>query len=113
VGEHGRGLRTRRRISWRCIRGKAVGVAGGKEKDDLAGALAHIDCDSFEPIRLCLGKWYLLPAPGGFIHFDGYDASSECRKAVGEFLSQHEGVKWETIQGTARVSFLRKPKPTS
>jgi O-methyltransferase len=73
-------------------------------------ALVHVDCDFFEPTRLCLEKWYPLLAPGGFMQFDDYDAFSGCRKAVDEFLSQHFDVRLETLPGVADVHFFRKPR---
>jgi O-methyltransferase len=37
-------------------------------------ALAHIDCDFYEPTKICLDKWYQALSPGGFMQFDDYDA---------------------------------------
>lgn len=73
-------------------------------------ALAHIDCDFYEPTRLCLQKWYPVLAPGGFMQFDDYDAFSGCHKAVNEFLAMHPELKLETIGDTARAFYFRKPK---
>jgi O-methyltransferase len=52
-------------------------------------ALVHIDCDFYEPTRLCLDKWYSVLSPGGYIQFDDYLAFSGCTRAVDEFLSSH------------------------
>jgi hypothetical protein len=35
-------------------------------------ALLHIDCDFYEPTRLCLERWYPHVVPGGWIQFDDY-----------------------------------------
>jgi O-methyltransferase len=73
-------------------------------------ALAHIDCDFYEPTRLCLEKWWPVLSPGGFMQFDDYAAFSGCRKAVDEFLAAHPEVKMETSGDTAQAFFFRKPK---
>lgn len=71
-------------------------------------ALAHIDCDFYEPTRLCLEKWYPVLSPGGIMQFDDYSAFSGCRKAVDEFLALHPDVKLETTGETAQAFFFRK-----
>jgi O-methyltransferase len=73
-------------------------------------ALAHIDCDFYEPTRLCLEKWYHVLSPGGFMQFDDYDSFSGCRKAVDQFLSQHPEVRMETVTDSATAYFFRKPR---
>jgi O-methyltransferase len=72
-------------------------------------ALVHVDCDFYEPTRLCLEKWYPVLAPGGFMQFDDYDSFSGCRKAVDEFLAGHSELKMETVGDGARAYFFRKP----
>jgi O-methyltransferase len=72
-------------------------------------ALVHVDCDFYEPTRLCLEKWYPALSPGGFMQFDDYEAFSGCRKAVDEFLAAHPDVKLETTGDWALAFFFRKP----
>lgn len=72
-------------------------------------ALAHIDCDFYEPTRLCLEKWYPALAPGGIMQFDDYASFSGCRQAVDEFIAAHPEVKMETAGETAQAYFFRKP----
>ena len=58
-------------------------------------ALAHVDCDFYDPTKLCLEKWYPALSPGGIMQFDDYNAFSGCRKAVDEFVAQRPGLKME------------------
>ncbi len=71
-------------------------------------ALAHVDCDFYEPTKLCLNKWYPLLAPGGFMQFDDYDAFLGCRKAVDEFLGEHQEIQMQTLGENAKAYFIRK-----
>ena len=49
-------------------------------------ALLHIDCDFYDPVKLCLQTFYDLVTPGGYIVIDDYGSYAGCRKAVDEFL---------------------------
>lgn len=51
-------------------------------------ALAHIDCDWYEPVRTCINR--ILPhlSPGGILVFDDYSSYSGCTKAVNEMLDE-------------------------
>jgi O-methyltransferase len=73
-------------------------------------ALAHIDCDFYEPTRLCLDKWYPVLSPGGFIQFDDYDAFLGCHTAVDEFLGTHPELRMVTVGENAKAYFIRKPQ---
>jgi O-methyltransferase len=73
-------------------------------------AIAHIDCDFYDPTKLCLEKWYPVLSPGGIMQFDDYDSFSGCRKAVDEFLAQHPGLKMEAVGDGASAYFFRKPR---
>ena len=55
-------------------------------------ALAHIDCDWHDPVRLCLERLYPVWTPGGYWIIDDYNDYGGCRKAVDEFLAQHADV---------------------
>jgi O-methyltransferase len=52
-------------------------------------ALLHIDCDFYEPTRLCLERWYPYVVPGGWIQFDDYSEFEGAYRAVNEFLADH------------------------
>ena len=49
-------------------------------------ALAHIDCDWYDPVRLCLERTADVLHRGGFLILDDYNDYGGCRKAVDEFL---------------------------
>jgi O-methyltransferase len=72
-------------------------------------ALLHIDCDFYEPARLCLEKWYPVLSPGGFIQFDDYSVFPGFKKAVDEFLSEHPELTLEVVGGGAQAFYLQKP----
>jgi asparagine synthase (glutamine-hydrolysing) len=55
-------------------------------------AFAHIDCDWYEPVKLCLERIYQVLSPGGFIISDDYHDYGGCRRAVDEFLQSHPDV---------------------
>jgi len=73
-------------------------------------ALAHIDCDFYEPTKLCLDKWYSVLSPGGFMQFDDYDAFLGCRRAVDEFLALHPELKMQAVGTKTRANFMQKPR---
>lgn len=69
-------------------------------------ALLHIDCDFYEPTRLCLEKWLPLMAPGGFIQFDDYESYIGCAKAVDEMLQRH-GARLQTWGDRGQAYFVK------
>lgn len=73
-------------------------------------ALLHIDCDFYEPTKLCLSKWYPCLSPGGFIQFDDYDSFSGCTRAVDEFLAEHPELRLETVTEHANARYVRRPR---
>jgi O-methyltransferase len=73
-------------------------------------AMLHVDCDFYEPTRLCLEKWYPVLAPGGAMQFDDYAAFSGCRKAVDEFLAQHPELVLEAHGDGVQAYVIRKPR---
>lgn len=52
-------------------------------------ALAHLDCDWYDPVRFCLSACADRMLPGGQIIIDDYHAYGGCRTAVDEFLAAH------------------------
>jgi predicted O-methyltransferase YrrM len=58
-------------------------------------ALAHIDCDWYDSVRVCIERIAPRLAPGGVIIFDDYSSYSGCRRAVDEWLARDRTV--ETI----------------
>ena len=58
-------------------------------------ALAHIDGDWYESVKVCLERIWPMLSTGGVIVVDDYDAWSGCRTAVDEFIANLHGVKPE------------------
>ena len=57
-------------------------------RPDAPIALAHVDCDWYEPVRLCLQRIEPWLAPGGFVVLDDYHDYRGCAKAVDEWLGE-------------------------
>jgi hypothetical protein len=51
-------------------------------------ALAHIDCDWYEPVRTCIDRILPKLSVGGVLVFDDYSSYSGCTKAVNELLAE-------------------------
>ena len=51
--------------------------------------LAHLDCDWYEPVKVCLERTRDAICPGGFVILDDYNDYGGCRKAADEFLSTY------------------------
>ncbi|MEZ5653650.1 MAG: TylF/MycF/NovP-related O-methyltransferase [Burkholderiaceae bacterium] len=50
-------------------------------------ALAHIDCDWYDSVKICIERLAQVMAPGGIMVFDDYSSYSGCNRAVDEFLA--------------------------
>ncbi len=48
-------------------------------------ALAHIDCDWYDSVRVCIDRIAPKLAAGGIVVFDDYSSYSGCRRAVDEW----------------------------
>ncbi len=72
-------------------------------------ALLHIDCDFYEPTKLCLDKWYPHIVSGGFIQFDDYSEFEGCQKAVDEFLINHPELTLQTFGEGGVAFYIQKP----
>ncbi|GHE29182.1 TylF/MycF/NovP-related O-methyltransferase [Streptomyces capitiformicae] len=53
-------------------------------------AFAHIDCDWYESVRLCMERIADRVSVGGIILFDDYVIHDGCRKAVHQWLGRDE-----------------------
>ena len=69
-------------------------------------ALAHVDGDWYESVKLCLDRIWPVLSPGGVIVIDDYDHWSGCRTAVDEFLATSPNCR------TERWSRLHLVKPS-
>jgi len=56
---------------------------------DEAVALAHIDCDWVESIRVCLERLTGRIPPGGIIVFDDYGSFEGCRRFLDAWIDDH------------------------
>ncbi len=54
-------------------------------------ALAHVDCDWYDSVRVCIERIAPQLAVGGMIVFDDYSSYSGCRRAVDEWLAAAKG----------------------
>lgn len=56
-------------------------------------ALAHIDCDWYDSVKVCVDR--ILPnlSVGGVIAFDDYSSYSGCQKFVDQLLAEHPELK--------------------
>lgn len=50
-------------------------------------AFAHIDCDWFQSVNICIERIHPVLSQGGIMVFDDYKSYSGCRKAVDQFLA--------------------------
>jgi O-methyltransferase len=62
-------------------------------------AFAHIDCDWYEPVKLCLQKIYPILSHQGCIVVDDYYDYGGCKKAVDEFFSNYHDLVIVKNQG--------------
>ena len=70
-------------------------------------AFLHIDCDWYDPVKLCLDVFYDAVSPGGVVVFDDYGFWSGCRKAVDEFTARRcPGIRLTAIDSTSHY-FLK------
>jgi O-methyltransferase len=79
------------------VDGQRVSLHEGRFEDTLAPArpvaFAHIDCDWYDPVRLCLERIFPVLSPGGYIVLDDYNTYGGCRKATDEFLQARTDVE--------------------
>lgn len=71
-------------------------------------ALLHIDCDFYEPVKLCLETLYDRVASGGFIVIDDYGYWKGCKKAIDEFLEAKQ-IKANLIKIDQTGVYFQKP----
>jgi hypothetical protein len=56
-------------------------------------ALAHVDGDWYDSVRVCLERLWPAMSPGGVVILDDYDDWTGCRTAVDEFLAATDDVE--------------------
>jgi len=50
-------------------------------------ALAHLDCDWYDPVKLYLERTAEVLSPGGLMILEDYNDYDGCRKAADKFLA--------------------------
>ena len=55
---------------------------------DTPVAFAHIDCDWYDSVKVCIDRISDRVSPGGIMLFDDYNSFAGCRKAVDEWLGK-------------------------
>ncbi|HEY3552330.1 MAG TPA: TylF/MycF/NovP-related O-methyltransferase, partial [Solirubrobacterales bacterium] len=64
-------------------------------------AFAHVDCDWYEPVKLCIERiWPHLPS-GGVMVFDDYTEYGGCTRAVDEFVAASDDATLRTREPSA------------
>jgi asparagine synthase (glutamine-hydrolysing) len=56
-------------------------------------AFAHIDCDWYDSVKLCIDRLADHMSPGGILLFDDYNSFEGCKRAVDEWLQADERFK--------------------
>jgi O-methyltransferase len=69
-------------------------------------AFAHIDCDWYDPVKLCLDRIVPCLSAGAYVVLDDYNDYGGCRVAVDEFLSGNPDV--DVIARTPNFVFRRR-----
>jgi O-methyltransferase len=59
-------------------------------RPDRPVALAHVDCDWYDPVALCLDRIWPRLSEGGLVVIDDYADLDGCRRAVDAFLDDHK-----------------------
>lgn len=89
------------------VDGKRIHLHRGLFEDTLqpqrAVALAHVDCDWFHPVGLCVDRIWAVLSPGGMIIFDNYNAYGGCTAAVDEFVKTAADAELVQTDTTAAV----------
>ena len=70
-------------------------------------ALAHIDCDWYESVKVCIDRIYPRLTPGGMMIFDDYKSYSGCRRAVDEWLAKDQSAR--IVHSGKSVTISKQP----
>jgi predicted O-methyltransferase YrrM len=70
-------------------------------------ALAHIDCDWYDSVKVCIARIFPRLSAGGYMIFDDYKSYSGCRRAVDEWLAIED--KAQVVFSNKSVGVMKKP----
>jgi asparagine synthase (glutamine-hydrolysing) len=95
------------------VDGEKVALHKGLFEDTVPGllspaiALAHVDCDWYDPVSFCLQRLADRVAPGGIVLLDDYNDYGGCRTAAQEFLAARPDYAFEAGPN----AILRRKRP--
>jgi asparagine synthase (glutamine-hydrolysing) len=72
-------------------------------RPDQRVAFAHVDCDWYDPVRLCLERIAPHMPRGGVLVLDDYNDYGGCRRAATEFLARSDDFALESTAGSAVI----------
>jgi hypothetical protein len=76
-------------------------------------AFAHIDCDWYDSVKLCIERLADRMSPGGVVLFDDYNSFSGCRRAVDEWLPRDPRFRIIHADWTVAIQRLHAPGATA
>jgi hypothetical protein len=76
-------------------------------KVDEPVAFAHIDCDWYDSVKLCIERIADRVSVGGILLFDDYNSFQGCRKAVDEWLPKDP--RFKVVHSAWTVAVQRVP----
>jgi asparagine synthase (glutamine-hydrolysing) len=72
-------------------------------------AFAHIDCDWYDSVKMCLDTIGPRLSHGGRVVLDDYNDYGGCRSAVRDFLATHPGCVIEAVSPSAVLRYAGDP----
>ena len=76
-------------------------------------AFAHIDCDWYDSVKLCIERLADRMSPGGIMLFDDYNSFSGCRRAVDAWLAADKRFRIVHAQWTVAVERTADATPSA
>jgi asparagine synthase (glutamine-hydrolysing) len=70
-------------------------------------AFAHIDCDWYDSVKVCIERITPQLSPDGILVFDDYQSYSGCRRAVDEFLAAGRDFSVVTVNRSITIKKAR------
>jgi asparagine synthase (glutamine-hydrolysing) len=70
-------------------------------------AFAHIDCDWYDSVKLCIDRLAGHMSPNGIMLFDDYNSFQGCRRAVDEWLAADK--RFRIVHADWTVAIQRVP----
>jgi asparagine synthase (glutamine-hydrolysing) len=77
-------------------------------RPDRPVAFAHLDCDWYDPVALCLQRIHPHLSPGGYVVIDDYYAYGGARRATDEFLAETGDLERSEISSGRHLVLRRR-----